>query len=364
MENGYRRGWNADGASSSGLGLRAGDWERGRGGGDWAGSVGARERSRSLDAREGQIREGDRGGTLGEQVRHPREGRGRVEAPGSDRELGWTRNWGGEQKPQRLRAPDTSPQRPAFPTLFHPDDLYKEGGGVEGRARAREPIGERFDPRRGDGARHHGAEHVRGGGWESERGLTWDDRGKGVRRPRDMARDEWQGGARHGPTPRFREDARADARSREGGGGGGGGGAEERRGAGQLHARQITGVIKNCRGLGELARILHEQRGVLNHIHVSAAWGCLVRIAAARGAGDVREALSSLEEWTRVVMGQAGGRELATVLNSMAKLHQLGEGGNRGLLEAMKRRATAMAGEFKPQDVANVLWALATMGER
>ncbi|KAJ1483767.1 hypothetical protein T484DRAFT_1799034 [Baffinella frigidus] len=29
----------------------------------------------------------------------------------------------------------------------------------------------------------------------------------------------------------------------------------------------------------------------------------------------------------------------------------------------MQRRATATAGAFKPQDVANLLWALATMGE-
>ena len=37
---------------------------------------------------------------------------------------------------------------------------------------------------------------------------------------------------------------------------------------------------------------------------------------------------------------------------------------DRGLLEAMQRRATATAGEFVPQGVANVLWALASTGER
>jgi hypothetical protein len=42
----------------------------------------------------------------------------------------------------------------------------------------------------------------------------------------------------------------------------------------------------------------------------------------------------------------------------------MGERADRGLLEAMQRQATATAGEFKPQEVANVLWALATMGER
>jgi hypothetical protein len=39
------------------------------------------------------------------------------------------------------------------------------------------------------------------------------------------------------------------------------------------------------------------------------------------------------------------------------------ERADRGLLEALQRQATATVGEFKPQEVANVLWALATMGE-
>jgi hypothetical protein len=42
----------------------------------------------------------------------------------------------------------------------------------------------------------------------------------------------------------------------------------------------------------------------------------------------------------------------------------MGERADRGLLEAMQRRATATAWEFKPQEVSNVLWALATMGVR
>ncbi|KAJ1474736.1 RAP domain-containing protein [Baffinella frigidus] len=41
----------------------------------------------------------------------------------------------------------------------------------------------------------------------------------------------------------------------------------------------------------------------------------------------------------------------------------MGERADRGLLEAMQGRATATAGDFGPQEVANVLWALAVMGE-
>ena len=105
---------------------------------------------------------------------------------------------------------------------------------------------------------------------------------------------------------------------------------------------------------------MHEQRGALNHIHVGAAWVCLAKIGAGRGGGCVRDAVAVLQDRTRDVLGHAGGRELANVMHSMSKLRQAVETFDLGLLEAMQRRATATAGEFKPQNVANVLWALAT----
>ncbi|KAJ1463710.1 hypothetical protein T484DRAFT_1873424, partial [Baffinella frigidus] len=119
---------------------------------------------------------------------------------------------------------------------------------------------------------------------------------------------------------------------------------------GQPNARQITGVIKNCGGLRELTRILHEHSGALDHIHVSAAWVCLARIGAGRGAGDLRESLSKLQDRTWDVLKQMDGRGIANGMHSMAKL-QKGKGGEgNGLLEAMQRRATATAREFNPQE--------------
>ena len=53
--------------------------------------------------------------------------------------------------------------------------------------------------------------------------------------------------------------------------------------------------------------------------------------------------------------------EIANMLWAQATM---GARADRGLLEAMQRRATATARNSKPQNVANVLWALATMGER
>jgi len=57
----------------------------------------------------------------------------------------------------------------------------------------------------------------------------------------------------------------------------------------------------------------------------------------------------------------AGKFNPQNVANVLWALATMGERLDRGLLEAMQRRATATAGEFNPQEVANVLWALATM---
>ena len=142
---------------------------------------------------------------------------------------------------------------------------------------------------------------------------------------------------------------------------------------------QLTTKIKECRVVEELARILQEQNGVLNHVHVSAAWGCLSRIVRGRGVGQVGGYLvAELQEKTRGMLGQMGPREISNILRSKASLHDSRSlvpsrhfsprdwklDTDRGLLEAMQTRATATAGEFDPQAIANVLWALATMGER
>ncbi|KAJ1487758.1 hypothetical protein T484DRAFT_1785633, partial [Baffinella frigidus] len=136
---------------------------------------------------------------------------------------------------------------------------------------------------------------------------------------------------------------------------------------GRVEARQLTVVIKECKEVGELARILQEHRGLLNQIHVSAAWVCLAKIGRGRGGREVGDVLSPLQEMTRDVLDQMGGREIANILHSMAKLRQMDNRGlraDRELLEAMQRRATVTAEEFKPQEVAILLWALATMGGR
>jgi hypothetical protein len=123
-------------------------------------------------------------------------------------------------------------------------------------------------------------------------------------------------------------------------------------------------MIKYCGEAGELALILQEHRGFLDHIHVSAAWVCLARLGTGRGGGEVGDAVDALQGLAWDVLDQMDGQGTANVMHSMSKLHQIGVRADPKLLEAMQRRAMATTGDFKPQAVANVLLGLATMGER
>ncbi|KAJ1488554.1 hypothetical protein T484DRAFT_1782771 [Baffinella frigidus] len=178
-----------------------------------------------------------------------------------------------------------------------------------------------------------------------------------------------RGGADYAPAVGRGDGAPTRPSGGRGGYRGRGGGIPAKGEGGPLDARQITGVIKNCREVGELGRILQDHKGSLNQIHVSAAWVCLARIGRGGGGGEARTVLTALQHATRDVLDQMGAREIANVHHSMARLHDsrrmLAPNYERALLlEAMQRRATATAGEFIPQAVSNVLWALATMGER
>ena len=141
-------------------------------------------------------------------------------------------------------------------------------------------------------------------------------------------------------------------------------------GGGQPDARQLTAAIENCRGVRELARILREQKRALGHVHVSAAWVRLASNGTVWGEGDVREAVVALQDRSHShsyslppsislpppppslpvspslppsfharqqthsnspsiirtwgVLDHAGGRGVANVMHSMAKLKQMG----------------------------------------
>ena len=114
--------------------------------------------------------------------------------------------------------------------------------------------------------------------------------------------------------------------------------------------------------------------------------------------GDVEQALQALEEAVLRTINVFGTQELANIMHAMAKAHYtptnplvlgplepqtealadtfntqdvantiwayatMGRGPGAGLMRVLEGRAEALAGTFKAQGVANTLWAYATMG--
>lgn len=135
-------------------------------------------------------------------------------------------------------------------------------------------------------------------------------------------RGRGRGGAECEPEIGRGDDAPTNLRGWRGGYRGRGGGSQAKRGGGPLNERQITSVINYCSELGQLARILEEQRGVLNHIHVTTAWVCLARIATrpplggggCTERGEGKGIVASLLGLTRGVLHQVSERQIANVL--------------------------------------------------
>ena len=73
----------------------------------------------------------------------------------------------------------------------------------------------------------------------------------------------------------------------------------------------------------------------------------------------MRQAIPALLARASVTVDSFKPQEVA---NLMWALATLGVEPGAELVTAMSRRAVASAGEFKPQNVANLMWALATLG--
>ena len=94
------------------------------------------------------------------------------------------------------------------------------------------------------------------------------------------------------------------------------------------NAARHKGRFKECRSLEELARMVQqEERGAMDPGQVSAAWWALAKMATRKGMGGVRQVVAALQDRTRDVLlqAEAGGKQLAAAMHSMAKLHTIGE---------------------------------------
>ena len=137
----------------------------------------------------------------------------------------------------------------------------------------------------------------------------------------------------------------------------------ENAGSVEVSPHKLTSLIGKCRnGKGLLGLV--EQRGEsFNVINVSAAWANLTEARGAQAMGDREAVVQRLQVMLRAKMHEAGARELATLLFSMAKLEGgVQKGVDDELVGGLKTRAVATAGDFEPQHVVNLMEAVAMMG--
>jgi len=76
--------------------------------------------------------------------------------------------------------------------------------------------------------------------------------------------------------------------------------------------------------------------------------------------GDVEQALQALEEAVLRTINVFGTQELANIMHAMAKAHYTPT--NPLVLGPLEQHTEALADTFNTQDVANTIWAYATMG--
>jgi hypothetical protein len=168
---------------------------------------------------------------------------------------------------------------------------------------------------------------------------------------------------------------RAGSRGRGGGRGAGSGRGEQRsgsadtasssqrRGGGQprspggLHPAQLTGYIKGSSSVEELGRLVQQHGSSMNYIHVSAAYCSLAKLS---GSSAAKQALADqlLVELLQPLLPQCGERACANVMHAMARMQHCPPGMLSGVLGRLLAQLHAAA----PQHLANVIWALATLG--
>jgi len=128
----------------------------------------------------------------------------------------------------------------------------------------------------------------------------------------------------------------------------------------RIPASVITTRLKESRTVGELLGHFKTHAARLNHRHVSATFTHLAKVAdgGVRKWPRLQGKLPMIIQGALVALPNCGGRELANILWSLAKLHY-----NPGdaFLSAMVEEAASKLDDFKPQELANTLWALAKL---
>jgi hypothetical protein len=118
-----------------------------------------------------------------------------------------------------------------------------------------------------------------------------------------------------------------------------------------------------ARGASELCILIEVRVAEFNHVNVSTAFRTLMQGRHDCGPREVVErALQALEAAVLRTIDAFGAREVANTLHIMAKSRY--RAWDRTLVPELEGRAEALAGTFNTQNVANTMWANATMGRK
>ena len=129
----------------------------------------------------------------------------------------------------------------------------------------------------------------------------------------------------------------------------------------EFEPRQLTKDIYKCTDAKGLLGVVEQHGASFNVMHVSAALSKLARVRGADSTGDDGLLLQRLRVMVKAKMQETGSREVASILRSMAKLSGR-KSVDDELVGELKARAMAMAGDFEPKEVANLMQALQEMG--
>ncbi|KAJ1472846.1 hypothetical protein T484DRAFT_1838762, partial [Baffinella frigidus] len=125
---------------------------------------------------------------------------------------------------------------------------------------------------------------------------------------------------------------------------------------------RLNREITQCRDVRGLLGLVKQHGASFDYIHVGSTWVTLVKMRSV-GKEDAGEVIQLLQVLTRDRVAKMGAQAVANILHSMATLNASGRMGvDDELAGELLARAKAMAGDFIPQAVTNLMWALATMG--
>ena len=122
--------------------------------------------------------------------------------------------------------------------------------------------------------------------------------------------------------------------------------------------RSINKALTSCRTAKDICAVCLDSIDKFNSINVSTA---LHRLAKCTQKPD-RETIQIAQRICNRAMETLNDFDSRGIANLMWALATLGLAPGPELEAAMCRRATAISGEFNPQAVANLMWALAKLG--